>query len=241
MQQILLNEATNGDKRIPVLLFDATDGITAETGITVSGSEIQISQNGGAYTNFAGTWTEIGAGAYYYTPTAAELNAQGIFLVKVIKTGCRRFDAAVQVVTNDPYNTHVVTLQGGAIASGTFAAGAITASALAPDAGAEIADAVWDETMAGHTTVGTYGRRLGNWIEGQVVADAGNTALTFKTNLTAVTNGALVRCLIRFETGALVGQVSKISGFNGTTDFITVQDAFTGAPAATDQFSVQNA
>lgn len=241
MQQILLNEATNGDKRIPVLLFDATDGITAETGITVSAAEVQISQNGGSYVNFGGTWTEIGSGAYYYTPTAAELNAQGIFLVKVVKAGCRRFDAAVQIVTNDPYNTHVVTLQGGAIASGTFAADAITAAALATDAGTEIAAAVWNKTMAAHTTVGTYGRRLGNWLEGQVVADAGNTALTFKTNLTAVTTGALINTLIRFETGALAGQVQKCSAFNGTTDFITVAAAFTSAPAATDQFSVENA
>lgn len=241
MQQILLSEATNGDKRIFVLLVDATDGVTPETGITVSAAEVQVSQNGGAFANFAGTWTEVGAGIYYYTPTSAELNQQGIFVLKVAKTGCRTFVDRVQIVTNDPYNNYVVTLLGGSIGSGTFAAGAITASALAADAGAEIADAVWDEAMAGHTAVGTYGRRLGNWIEGQVVADAGNTALTFKTNLTALTTSAPNRCLLRFETGALAGQVSKISGFNGTTDFITVQDAFTSAPAATDQFSVQNA
>lgn len=241
MQQILINEATNGDKRIPFYLVDATDGVTPETGVTPSASELQISQNGGSFANFAGTWTEVGAGFYYYTPTSAELNAQGILLLKLVKTGIRTYPAVVQVVTNDPYNAYVVQLQGGSIGSGTFATGAITAAALAADAGAEIADAVWDEPMAGHTAVGTYGRRLGNWVEGQVVTDAGNNALTFKTNLASTTTDAFKDCLIRFETGALAGQVKKISAYNGTTKFVTVLTAFTAAPANTDQFSLENA
>ena len=241
MQQILVNEATNGDKRIFVYLVDATDGVTPETGITVSAAEVQISQNGGSFANFAGTWTEVGNGVYYYTPTTGEVNQQGILVLKVAKTGCRTFIDRVQIVTNDPYGVRVVTLQGGSIGSGTFAANAITASALAADAVAEIADGVFDEPMAGHTAQGSYGRRLGNWFEGQVLADGSNTALTFKTNITTPVTGALVDCLIRFETGALAGQVKKISAFNGTTDFITVSSAFTSAPAATDQFSVQNA
>jgi hypothetical protein len=58
----------------------------------------------------------------------------------------------------------------GAIDANTFAAGAITASAiaadaigaseLAADAVAEIADAIWDEALSGHTTAGTAGKAL---------------------------------------------------------------------------------
>jgi hypothetical protein len=241
MQQILVNEATNGDKRIFFYLVDATDGITPETLIVPSASELQYSQNGGSFTNFAGTWTEVGAGVYYYTPTAGEVNQMGILVFKLVKTGIRTYVERVQIVANDPYGTHSVSLQGGAIASGTFAPGAITATSLAADAGAEIADAVWDETMVGHTTVGTYGRRMGNWIEGQVLTSGSNTALTFFTNLSSVTPDFYKDALIRFETGALAGQVKKISAYNGATKFITVLTAFTSAPANTDQFSIENA
>jgi hypothetical protein len=241
MLQLLVNETTGGNKRIPFYLVDATDGITPETGVTPAASELQLSQNGGAFANFAGTWTEIGAGFYHYTPSNGEMNQTGYLALKFVKTGIRTFPALVQIVANNPYGAHQVTLQGGAIGSGTFAANAITGTAIDTTGIAKIADGVFDETMAGHTAAGTYGRRLGNWLEGTVLTDAGNTALTFKTNLTAVTTGALINCLVRFETGALAGQVQKCSAFNGTTDFITVAAAFTAAPANTDQFSIQNA
>lgn len=43
---------------------------------------------------------------------------------------------------------------------GTMAANVITAAAMASDAGAEIADAVWDEAISGHLTAGSTGNAL---------------------------------------------------------------------------------
>lgn len=43
---------------------------------------------------------------------------------------------------------------------GAMAANVMTAAALATDAGAEIADAVWDEVLSGHLTAGTTGAGL---------------------------------------------------------------------------------
>jgi len=43
---------------------------------------------------------------------------------------------------------------------GSVAAGGITASSLAADAGQEIADAVWDEALAGHVSAGSTGEAL---------------------------------------------------------------------------------
>jgi hypothetical protein len=43
---------------------------------------------------------------------------------------------------------------------GAIAANAITAASLATDAGAELADAIWDEALSGHTTPGTAGKQL---------------------------------------------------------------------------------
>ena len=47
-----------------------------------------------------------------------------------------------------------------------FAAGAIDAAALSADAVAEIADGVWDELLAGHTTADTAGLLLNDWQDG---------------------------------------------------------------------------
>jgi len=43
---------------------------------------------------------------------------------------------------------------------GAMAANVITAASMATDAGAEIADAVWDEAISGHLTAGTTGAQL---------------------------------------------------------------------------------
>lgn len=56
--------------------------------------------------------------------------------------------------------TTVGTINSGVITATSIAADAITAAKLAADVGLEIADAVWDEAMSGHTTAGTYGGRI---------------------------------------------------------------------------------
>lgn len=48
----------------------------------------------------------------------------------------------------------------GAINAAAIATGAIDADALASDAAGEIADAVWDEALAGHTAAGSTGKQL---------------------------------------------------------------------------------
>jgi hypothetical protein len=75
---------------------------------------------------------------------------------------------------------------------------------------------------------------------GAVVSDAGNTATTFKTNLVSSTNDHWKDALLVFLTGALAGQVKKVSAYNGTTKFVTLSSAFTSAPAATDTFRLVN-
>lgn len=73
-------------------------------------------------------------------------------------------------------------------------------------------------------------------IRGAVVADGGNTALTFLTNLTEAVNDYHKDALLTFTSGNLINQVKKVSAYNGGTKFITVSNAFTGTPVATDTF-----
>lgn len=62
------------------------------------------------------------------------------------------FDGTGYAGTNNVIPT-VTTVNG-------LAANVITAASMAADAGAEIADAVWDEALSGHTTAGTAGKGL---------------------------------------------------------------------------------
>lgn len=69
------------------------------------------------------------------------------------------------------------------------------------------------------------------------------TASAFTTSLTTATANYWKRCLIRFLTGALAGQVSKIGAYAVSGGLITVDAGldFTGAPANGDVFEIVNA
>lgn len=73
-----------------------------------------------------------------------------------------------------------------------------------------------------------------------VVSDAGNTASTFKTDRTEAVADYWKRNLVSWVTGNLRGQQALISGYDGTSKFITVANAFTGAPAAGDLALIVN-
>lgn len=92
------NEATAARRRVPVYMVDDADGKTPETGLTFSVSEVQVSKNGAAEGNSAGTVTEVAGGLYYYEFTQGELNTDGFITARVIKTGtARTFVAVAQV------------------------------------------------------------------------------------------------------------------------------------------------
>lgn len=74
---------------------------------------------------------------------------------------------------------------------------------------------------------------------GTVLTDAGNTATTFRTDLTEATDH-WKDCFCTFLTGALAGQTKPVSAFNGTTDFLTAASAYTAAPSNGDRFVLIN-
>lgn len=75
---------------------------------------------------------------------------------------------------------------------------------------------------------------------GSIVSDPGNTAQTFKTDLTSAVDNYWKDTLIMFTTGSLFGQVKKVSAYTGATKFITTAAVFTGTPAAGDRFMLLN-
>lgn len=75
---------------------------------------------------------------------------------------------------------------------------------------------------------------------GSVISDGGNSATAFKTDLAETTTDHYKDALIKITSGTLAEQVKKITAYNGTTKFVTVQGGFTAAPAAAVTFEILN-
>lgn len=71
---------------------------------------------------------------------------------------------------------------------------------------------------------------------GKVVADAGNNASTFKTDLSTTATDAHRESFLTFRNGNNAGLTRKVTAFNGTTKFVSFAVPFPTAPATDDQF-----
>ncbi len=104
MQLIQLSEATASLRRIFFQAVDATDGITAETGLTGAG---RLSKAGAATAATTNNITEIDAtnmpGRYYIELTATEVNTLGIVEFRFKTAACAEVVARAQVVAFDPF------------------------------------------------------------------------------------------------------------------------------------------
>lgn len=97
-------------------------------------------------------------------------------------------------------------------------------------------------SIAGSTTAATNLKNQAlTVISGAVVSDGSNSATSFKTNLAGGddfygdSNGGGV---LVFITGSNAGQAIRVSGFVDSTNFITVESAFSATPSADDEFIV---
>jgi hypothetical protein len=75
---------------------------------------------------------------------------------------------------------------------------------------------------------------------GAVVADAGNAANFFVTNLTSAVSDYCVGSFLKFTSGTLINQTRRISSYSGTNFSIGVSSAFTTTPTAADTFIIIN-
>lgn len=80
----------------------------------------------------------------------------------------------------------------------------------------------------------TTGETTGSAVTGTL------STTSFTTDLSSAVNDFYKDCLITFTTGNLAGQVKRVSGYNGTSNIITANAAFTEAPANGDLFRVLN-
>lgn len=123
----------------------------------------------------------------------------------------------------------------------------------------DIADAIWDEALAGHAAAGSAGAALADARDGNSIAGSATAAANAKsgyeslvsgqavtgtlsttvltTNLTETTNDHYNGRMLTFISGALSGQQTQITDYNGSTKALTVM-ALTEAPANGDKFII---
>lgn len=106
MQLLQQSEATAAQRRLFFHAVDATDGITAETGLTGTG---RLSKNGAASAATSGSIVEIDStnmpGRYYIEFTSGELDTLGIIEFRFKAAACAEVIARGQVVPFDPYDS----------------------------------------------------------------------------------------------------------------------------------------
>jgi hypothetical protein len=106
-----------------------------------------------------------------------------------------------------------------------------------------IADSVWDEAYAAHTTAGTFGKlmdilRKANYVtDGQVTATLSPTPTTFSTNLTNIDEAFNNQTLL-FLTGTLTGESKPVLQYTQSGGVITVETDFTNYPQTGDEFVI---
>jgi hypothetical protein len=75
---------------------------------------------------------------------------------------------------------------------------------------------------------------------GTVQADPVNSASQFKTDRAEAITDHWKDCLLLFTSGALTGQVKKVSSYDGATKIAAVSSPFTGTPNVGDRFVLIN-
>ena len=169
------------------------------------------------YKDGAGAWTSLAI-----TDTAAEIGSTGVYEIDLTAAEMNHdkviIKFAVSGMADDAYQFDLKTMD-------------------------DVADVVWDETQAGHTTNGTFGKTIKGISEGWVSAegavdDGSPTTTSFDTNLTNSNDSFYADQVLTFITGTLAGQGRVISAYDGTTKVVTVDEAFTLAPADTDTFII---
>jgi hypothetical protein len=193
--------------------------------------------NSGTATAVSGTTIQLAVGA---DATDDFYNNQKIHIVSGTGAGQSRF------ISGYVGATRTATVSSWVDAISTDSVYVITPfgaipGATAPTAG-EVADAVWDEPMAGHTTEATYGA-LSQAMGLQVgTAQAGGaTSITIDATgvpSSSATNDAYKYQLITIRSGTGIGQTRQITAYNGTTKVATVNLAWTVNPSSDSEYVI---
>lgn len=244
---------------------DDADGKTAETSLTISQADVRLSKNGGnmAQKNEATSLTHDEIGHYDCPLDTTDTNTLGILRVMVHEGGALPVWADFMVVPANVWDSlfgadylqvDATQILGTAIAApATAGLLDVNVKQISTDAtAADNLELMFDGTgyaggtakltvnatqIGSSTTAATNAARgfqglvLGTAITGTL------TATAFTTDLTEATNDHYNGRTLTFTSGALAGQMTTITDYNGTTKAVTVS-AMTEAPGNGDAFFI---
>ncbi len=190
---------------------DSTDGVTAETGLTIAQADIQISKAGAAFaqTSEASPTTTHDADGWYQVPfTTTDTGTLGTFIVQIVATGAlpvwKEYSVVPANVFDSFFSTDLLQVDLTQISSSATAADNLEAGALGLVSGA---------------------------------ADAGCTTTSIVTTLSEATDDHFNGRIITFTSGVLLGQSTDILDYVGSTKTLTVT-ALTEAASGGDTFVI---
>lgn len=202
---------------------DATDGDTAETGLTISQADIQISKNGGAFaqTSASPTTTHDADGWYQCPLTATDTNTLGPLTVKITESGALKVWEHFMVVPAAVYDTLVagiIPMQGNST-YGTMQSGSTSSNAVLASATSFVDDLVIGSTLVitGGTGAG-QSRVIHDWVSSTDTASISPNWTTTPDNTStyvvvptppAPTNSAALPAVNATQVG---GQTASASG-----------------------------
>jgi hypothetical protein len=187
-------------------LVDATDGFTLETGLTASTSDVDLWKAGAlSPLDISGrTFTHRGNGIYTVTLLASDVDTAGMMVIHTHIPGARPVQHEFMVL---PATTYDAMVTGTPLpADMTRIAGNATAATLA--------------------TFGFLGIK-------NFTVQTGSTTSRVVTNLTESVSDHWNGRTVVFISGALAGQASTITDYNGSTKELVV-NTLTAAPTAGD-------
>ena len=249
--------------------LDDTDGKTAETGLTISQADVRLSKNAGTFAqkNDTGSCSHMEAGYYSCGLNSTDTNTLGHLRIAVAESGAlpvwRDFlilpaNVYDSLISTDKLQVHAVEIADDLITAAAIDTDAITSDALAASALNEIADAVWDEALSGHSTSGSTGEALDDaaagsasaasiadavWDEalsphltvgstGEALNDAGGSATDpWATTVPAAYSSGTAGWILGNRLDAKVSSISGNSPGPGASEFVyTLTDADTSDP-----------
>ena len=226
----LLNDAsanTGGLSGIANAVWDAAT--SAHTVAGSFGQTLQLEDSGLAQGAAAGTVTlKAGASAitdFYKNGLVSITSGTGVGQSRSITA----YDGATKIATVDRnWGTNPIAGDGYIVLPAAPSSGGASA--------ATIAAAVWDETLAGHTTTGSFGQTLQLADSGAAQAAAAGS-ITLKAGASAITdfykNGLIV-----ITSGTGIAQSRSITAYNGTTKVALIDRNWGTTPVAADGYMV---
>jgi hypothetical protein len=155
-------------------MVDSTDHVSAKTGLSPT---VTLSKNGAAFASPAGAVSEVGNGWYKLAANATDRNTLGQLLLHATATGADPTDDSCLIVAFDPFDA----VRAGLMSLPNANAGA-NGGLPTGDASARVTltpttiQAIWDALTSALTMSGSIGKRIVDYLTGDVFARLGAPA-----------------------------------------------------------------